>query len=55
MKLTNKEQAICDKYSQRDEHGKVHCPECPLALDRFLHLCKANCEKEEWEEFRGLK
>lgn len=30
MKLTENEQAICDKYRARDEHGRVHCNECPL-------------------------
>lgn len=30
MKLTDEEQKICDKYSGYDEHGLVHCDECPL-------------------------
>lgn len=32
MKLTPKEQEICDKYSAYDETGHVHCIECPLAI-----------------------
>ena len=32
MKLTPKEQEICNEYSKRDEDGFVHCHECPLNL-----------------------
>lgn len=32
MKLTPKEQAICDEYSQYDEDGRVRCHECPLNI-----------------------
>ena len=49
MKLTEEEKAICKKYSARDEHGYVHCHDCPLVIDRCDALCKATCTKKEWE------
>ena len=44
MKLTPKEQAICDEYSKRDEDGKVHCHECPLCIDHLYALCYATID-----------
>ena len=44
MKLTPKEQAICDEYSKRDEDGKVRCDKCPLAIDVFDCICYANID-----------
>lgn len=32
MKLTPKEQEICDKYGALDADGYVHCNECPLNI-----------------------
>lgn len=32
MKLTPKEQEICDRFSERDSDGYVHCNECPLNI-----------------------
>ena len=32
MKLTPKEQAICDEYSAVREDGFVRCHECPLNI-----------------------
>lgn len=40
--MTDKEKKICHKYSKRDENGKVHCFECPLVVDKYNMLCKAN-------------
>lgn len=41
MKLTPKEQEICDKYSSYDETGHVHCTECPLTLDiKYCEYCE---------------
>ena len=51
MKLTKEGQAICDKYSMRDESGRVWCCECPLAVDKRYCVCKANTTEEEWEEY----
>lgn len=55
--ITNKkEQKICDKYSNRDENGKVHCKECPLSKGNPTNWdfrCKANSHynrhSKEWE------
>lgn len=55
--ITNtREQKICDKYGKRDEHGFVHCYECPLKKgnpDQWDFRCKANSHYErktkEWE------
>ena len=53
--ITNKrEQKICDKYSARDNEGKVHCKECPLRKGyNYDFRCKANSHYDrctgEWE------
>lgn len=51
-----KDKKICDKYGARDDRGKVHCGECPLAKgNREEHdfRCKANSHYDrharEWE------
>lgn len=38
--MTDKETAICKRYSKRDENGKVHCFECPLVIDKKSCVCK---------------
>lgn len=53
MRLTEEEKEICKKYSKRDENNTVHCFECPLAIDRWLCLCKANATRGEWEEAKN--
>lgn len=52
--LTEKQKKICEKYSARDEHGFVHCNECPLVLpDYDAPACKAimhyDRRTKEWE------
>ena len=55
--ITNtREQKICDKYGKRDEHGFVHCYECPLKKGNPVQWdfrCKANShydrKTKEWE------
>lgn len=32
MKLTPKEQEICEEYSKHGEDGRVRCHECPLNI-----------------------
>ena len=56
MALTNKrEEAICKKYSARDETDHVHCFECPLSKSqgKYDARCKANSHynrhTKEWE------
>ena len=45
MKLTPKEQKICDEYSKFDEkEKKVHCGDCPLNIDHQLCICYANID-----------
>lgn len=44
MKLTDEEQKICEKYSAYDEHGLVHCNECPLVINKRFCVCKANID-----------
>lgn len=39
MKLTPKEQEMCDKYSAYDETGHVQCRKCPLNLDTKYCEC----------------
>ena len=53
MRLTSEEQKICKKYGKRDKDGKVHCFECPLAINRRLCICKANLTKKEYRKWRG--
>lgn len=41
--LTNeREKAICKRYGAKDEHGKVHCNECPLK--RYSDATEAMCK-----------
>ena len=55
--ITNvKEKKICDRYSKRDEDGKVHCRQCPLQKGdgrQYDFRCKANShynrKTKEWE------
>ena len=57
MKLTEKEKAICKKYSARDEEGLVHCGECPLSLNHpesWDITCYANIDGRT-AEARALK
>ena len=44
MKLTPREQAICDEYSKRGEDGKVHCVDCPLVVEYLDRICYANID-----------
>lgn len=43
---------VCEKYSRRDETGRVHCNSCPLKVDAEDLMCKANSHwdrhKREW-------
>lgn len=51
--LTEKQKRICEKYSAKDEHGHVHCPDCPLMVSAYDLMCKANASynrhTREWE------
>lgn len=55
MKLSARDQKICDKYSARDDKGLVHCCECPLrkGSSSYDFRCKANShydrKQHEWE------
>ncbi len=50
MRLTKEEKEICEKYSEYDETGHVHCHDCPLAADMRYAMCKANMSAKEWKE-----
>ena len=55
MKLTEKEKAICKKYSARDEEGLVHCTECPLSIGNTAEwdfTCYANIDGRSAEAKR---
>lgn len=41
MLRNDKEKAICEKYSAKDENGKVHCSDCPLVVSHIDLMCKA--------------
>lgn len=49
---SEKEMKTCSKYSARDETGFVHCHECPLVVDAYNLMCKANSHydkhKKQW-------
>lgn len=38
--MTDKDKALCKRYSRRDENGKVHCYKCPLVIDKNACVCK---------------
>lgn len=42
MLKTEKDKSICAKFSTPDENGRVHCPECPLMVNAYELMCKAN-------------
>ena len=52
MLKTEKDKAICEKYSALDETGHVHCHECPLVVSKPDMMCKANAHYDrhqaEW-------
>ncbi len=55
MLTTEREKAICKKYSARDSKGYVHCNDCPLRKNSGTYdfRCKANShynrKTKEWE------
>lgn len=54
MLRTEEEIKICKQYGERDEHGHVHCYECPLRVPGHTEMmCKAithyNAAVGEWE------
>lgn len=51
--MTEEQKKICEKYSERDEDGRVHCFECPLAIDHKECLCLAVKEKMEKRKRKG--
>lgn len=55
MRLTKEEQEICGKYSTYDETDRVHCCDCPLAVDKRYAVCKANMTPEEWRKWKGAE
>lgn len=54
MKLTPKEQEICDKYSAYDETGHVRCSKCPLCINPRYAECYSTIDGR-MEEARELK
>lgn len=42
MLTTERDKRTCAKYSKRDANGLVHCNDCPLLMDSYNLLCKAN-------------
>lgn len=38
--MTDKETALCERYSKRDKNGKVLCVKCPLVIDKNACVCK---------------
>jgi hypothetical protein len=54
MKLTPKEQEICDKYRERDETGLVRCYKCPLCINHHYAECYATIDGRT-KEARKLK
>ena len=42
MLKSDRDKRICAKYGAQDETGHVHCPDCPLVVDKREMMCKAN-------------
>lgn len=38
MLTTDREKAICEKYSAYDKNNRVHCNECPLIKGILLNM-----------------
>lgn len=54
MKLTPKEQEICDKYSAYDKTGHTRCSKCPLCINHRYAECYATIDGRT-KEARELK
>ena len=50
MKLTKREKEICNQYGTPDKDGKVNCESCPLIIDIYNLICKANVSQEFIEQ-----
>ena len=52
MLTSDYDKYICEKYSKKDEQGYVHCDKCPLLIDGYELMCKANAhydkKRKEW-------
>lgn len=52
MLTTERQKRICARYSARDENGYVHCNDCPLVVNPYQHMCRANAHYDrhlrEW-------
>lgn len=55
MITSDRDFRICEKYSEEDEEGNVHCFECPLRKGngKYDFRCKSNShynrKTKEWE------
>ena len=50
MKLTQKEQSICEEYRKYGKNGLVNCRNCPLVIDARFCVCYANIDEKEFDE-----
>ena len=52
MLTTERQKRICARYSARDENGYVHCNDCPLVVNPYQNMCRANAHYDrhspEW-------
>ena len=55
MKLTKREKEICNQYRTPDKDGKVNCESCPLVIDIYNLICKANVSQEFIEKHYSNK
>lgn len=51
--MTERQKRICEKHRQRQADGFVRCNECPLVVDKYRLMCRANIrynrKTREWE------
>lgn len=50
MKLSKREEKICQIYSTKSDDGHGCWDECPLAI-KTIRECKKTMAKEKWEDY----
>ena len=51
MKLTKEQETVCRVFSRRDKTGRVHCHDCPMAIDDRSAICIKTVTKEDARKY----
>ncbi len=56
MILSEEQAVVCGVFSRRDSKGYVHCPDCPMVLDKKNAACISSVTEEDarqWFDWDG--